>query len=175
MSSPLTAEAVELIYTPTRADVVAALVARARKTRQARVMRWLCVYTTVMCLVLVVLKAGSGNVPGAVPWGLLAPVVAALPAAQRRSSARQALKRLAPLGEFRTVVSDEGVHAAARGLERRTAWSAHPRYAEGAELFVLLTADRSATGLVVLPKRGLADPADVDRLRTLLDRNITRL
>lgn len=30
-------------------------------------------------------------------------------------------------------------------------------------------------GLEVLPERGLRDPADVDRLRAILDRNLRRL
>ncbi|MFI8346362.1 hypothetical protein [Streptomyces sp. NPDC085596] len=49
-----------------------------------------------------------------------------------------------------------------------------PRYLETSRVFVLLSADRNATGFTVLPKHGLPDRASTDRLRTLLDRHITR-
>ncbi|MER6841794.1 hypothetical protein [Streptomyces platensis] len=41
-------------------------------------------------------------------------------------------------------------------------------------LFVLLSADRTAAGVIVLPKRGVADPENVERLRAILDRHLVR-
>ncbi|MEU2744475.1 YcxB family protein [Streptomyces sp. NPDC007095] len=53
-------------------------------------------------------------------------------------------------------------------------WHLYSRYVETPELFVLLSADKSAVGFVVLPKRAVADPEDVDRLRAVLDRRLVR-
>ena len=49
-------------------------------------------------------------------------------------------------------------------------WGSLPRYAETAELFVMLSTDMNATGLTMLPKRGIQAPTDADRLRAVLDR-----
>ncbi|MFI1809715.1 hypothetical protein ACH414_05155 [Streptomyces sp. NPDC020422] len=54
-------------------------------------------------------------------------------------------------------------------------WSLMSRYTETPTPFVLLSADNGRVGVATLPERGLADPADADRLRTLPGRNITRL
>lgn len=54
-------------------------------------------------------------------------------------------------------------------------WSVMPCYRETPELFVLLSDDKQATGLTLLPKRGLRDPGDLDRLRAVLDRHLRRL
>jgi hypothetical protein len=54
-------------------------------------------------------------------------------------------------------------------------WPILTRYAETDELFVLMTPDRYRVGIVVLPKRGVAEPADIDRLQAVLNRNATRV
>lgn len=54
-------------------------------------------------------------------------------------------------------------------------WTVQPRHRETPEPFVLLSGDKKATGLTVLPKRGADHPGDGDRLRAVLDRNPTRV
>ncbi|MGW2896558.1 YcxB family protein [Streptomyces sp. NPDC001212] len=53
-------------------------------------------------------------------------------------------------------------------------WTVFQEYLETPRLFVLLGGDRAA-GIAVLPKQGAEDPADVDRFRAILDRNLKRL
>jgi hypothetical protein len=48
-------------------------------------------------------------------------------------------------------------------------------YRETHEVFALFSGDHNARLLTLLPKRGLADPADADRLRAILDRHLTRV
>ncbi|MGW6457548.1 YcxB family protein [Streptomyces sp. NPDC055078] len=92
-------------------------------------------------------------------------------------SARQLLKLNAPHGELRTVVSRSGAKTTSGGSAKPTtvSWDIVTRYTETDELFVLLSADKNAVGLTVLPKRGTRRPADVDRLRALLDQHLERV
>ncbi|WP_443042637.1 hypothetical protein [Streptomyces sp. NBC_00344] len=53
-------------------------------------------------------------------------------------------------------------------------WEAQPRYAEGRDVFVLLSSDKNATSFTMLPKRALRTPAEVDQLRSLLDQHAAR-
>lgn len=46
---------------------------------------------------------------------------------------------------------------------------------ETKESFVLLASDRPGAALQVLPKRALATPAEIERLRALLDNHLQRI
>ncbi|MFE9930197.1 YcxB family protein [Streptomyces sp. NPDC005533] len=52
-------------------------------------------------------------------------------------------------------------------------WRIFPWYFETDEFFAVKT--KNTRGVFVLPKRGAQDPADVDRVRALLDRNLRRI
>lgn len=78
-------------------------------------------------------------------------------------------------GESRAVVDEDGGRWTTRDTDATIRWGLLSRYVETPRLFVLLTAKQSSTGFAYLPKRGLADPADEERLRAILDRNITRV
>ncbi|MDV5145558.1 YcxB family protein [Streptomyces sp. SBC-4] len=71
-------------------------------------------------------------------------------------------------------MDEDGGRWTCQDAETTIRWALLPRYVETPRLFVLLTAKQSGTGFAYLPKRGLADPADADRLRAILDRNITK-
>ncbi|GLX38207.1 hypothetical protein Sros01_42800 [Streptomyces roseochromogenus] len=61
------------------------------------------------------------------------------------------------------------------GFSTRHQWSALGHYAETPAHFAVFSGDRQAIQVMVLPRRGLADPADADRLRAILDRHLTRV
>ncbi|MFI1163374.1 YcxB family protein [Streptomyces sp. NPDC020801] len=114
---------------------------------------------------------GDGSVTFIV-WGLVASgLVALTPWLQARQIHRLSQRQ----GTFRATVTDTGVALSTDNTTAAVNWAAQPRYAETREVFVLLSGDKNAVGFTALPKRGLQDPADLDRLREILDRNLTRL
>ncbi|GAA3371364.1 hypothetical protein GCM10020367_21740 [Streptomyces sannanensis] len=171
-----TEQVVELVYQPpTTADITAALRARTRGTPSGRRLR----VFTVVCVVLSVLLAGvsvflgGGDVPfPVVAMGVILPFTLwAVPLLQARQ-----LRRLAESqGEFRAEVDDTEVRVTTENSNVTIGWRLLKRYAETEELFVLLSADKHAVGITVLPKRGARQPADVDRLRAILDRHLERV
>ncbi|QES50247.1 hypothetical protein DEJ50_22895 [Streptomyces venezuelae] len=115
---------------------------------------------------------GIGGIVTAVV--LITAVVGAVRARSR--IARESFAAMEPHGDSRTVLGETGIVITGGGPDRTVfdwpgsggpAW-----YHETPGLFVL-TADKGRTFLA-LPKRGAADPADVDRVRELLDRNLKR-
>jgi hypothetical protein len=72
-------------------------------------------------------------------------------------------------------VTEGGVTVATDNSTASVNWAAQPRYRETARVFVLLSDDKNATGFTMLPKSSLTDPADVDRLRAILDRHLSRV
>ncbi|TJZ56796.1 YcxB family protein [Streptomyces piniterrae] len=166
---------VELAYRPTIDDLASALRARARSTGVGRFQRRALVWTVAVTAVGALLSAaGSGRHD--TPWQLYAGVVVfaafitALPWLQARHIHRLAERQ----GDIRGTVDDTGVRLTTAHSSTSLDWHLYPRYAETPELFVLLSADKSAVGLVVLPKRAVADPEEVDRLRAVLDRRLVR-
>ncbi|MEN1891239.1 YcxB family protein [Streptomyces mirabilis] len=77
-------------------------------------------------------------------------------------------------GDIRGTVDETGVRLATAYSSASHNWHLYSRYVETPELFVLLSADKSAVGFAVLPKRAAVDPEEVDRLRAVLDRRLVR-
>ncbi|MGW6565213.1 YcxB family protein [Streptomyces sp. NPDC054975] len=177
--NPTAQGAVELAYVPTDVDVADALRARMRKTRGGRSLRLALLALGalgVFLLVLSIIRPVTGNPvadsAGALfltlfSFGLLVlyPVL----------TARQVHRMVASQGEFRAFVDEQGMRWTSRDTDMKAGWEMFPRYVETAELFVLFSGDRNGVGVGTLPKRGLAGPEEVDRLRAILDRHITRL
>lgn len=168
-------ENIELVYRTTAGDFREALRVSARASAAGRWGRGLLLFSGGTGLVLAAVPLLLGVVPD--PRVLVmtaAPVLGllVLPYVQ----ARLLHRRAAPLGVHRTVLDLWGVTVAHdRGTERAARWSQVSRYAETPHTFVLLSGAH-APRLTVLPKRGLADPADTDRLRAVLDREgLTRV
>ncbi|MFF3879118.1 YcxB family protein [Streptomyces sp. NPDC001978] len=166
---------VELAYRPTVGELASALRARARSTGAGRFQRRALVWTVAVTTVGALLSAaGSGHRD--TPWPLYAGVVVfaafmtAVPWLQARRLHRLAERQ----GDICGTVDDTGVRLTTAHSSASLDWHLYPRYAETPELFVLLSADKSAVGFVVLPKRAMADPEDVDRLRAVLDRRLVR-
>ncbi|MGW4759341.1 YcxB family protein [Streptomyces chartreusis] len=169
---------VELAYVPTTADATGAIRARMRATPAGRLQSGI-----ILASAIVVLGAFAVSFTG--PKGpslrvtvlclaalaLCIGVYVLVPALQ----GRQVYRMVAPQGEFRAVVDDTGVRVTSRDSETMHRWPMITRYAETDALYVLMTPDKYSVGIVVLPKRGAAEPADVDRLRVILDQNATRV
>jgi YcxB-like protein len=78
-------------------------------------------------------------------------------------------------GPAKLTVTDDGLHTRAATTESRVGWSRYQRYVETTESFVLLVSDKPGAALQILPKRALAGPTEVERLRALLDQHLQRV
>jgi hypothetical protein len=169
---------VELAYVPTAADATEAIRARMRATPAGRMNRGLILASAVVVLsaLVVNLTAPKGPRLGSTVLCLAAlalcvGVYVLVPTLK----GRRVYRMVASQGEFRAVVDDAGVRLASRDSETTFRWPMINRYRETDALFVLMTPDRHSAGFVVLPKRGVPEPGDVDRLRAVLDRNAARV
>ncbi|PKW05564.1 YcxB-like protein [Streptomyces sp. 1222.5] len=166
---------VELAYRPTVGDLASALRARARSTGAGRFQRVVLAWTLAITTVGALLSAagpGHRDTPGPLYAGVVAFVafMTAVPWLKARRLHRLAERQ----GDIRCSVDGTGLRLTTAHSSARHDWHLYARYAETPELFVLLSADRSAVGFVVLPKRAVADPEEVDRLRAVLDRRLVR-
>ncbi|MFD4240653.1 YcxB family protein [Streptomyces sp. NPDC058525] len=169
-------QAVELHYTPTTADMAEALRARNRTPagrRQRRPYVLLSLLGPVLATVLIVRDGGTTPVT----TGLLAGVVFgwAYLLFGHRMMARAFRGVLETAGDCTAVVDEHGVAVTGSRSSTHHAWTALAHYAQTPAHFALFSGDRQAATVTVLPVRGLADPADADRLRAILDRNLTRV
>jgi hypothetical protein len=94
-----------------------------------------------------------------------------LPRTQARQFHRLAQRR----GEFRVTVTDAGVSVVSDDASTSLKWTVQPRYRETADGFYMFSPEKNALNFTVLPKRAVRDPADVDRLRTILDAHLSRV
>lgn len=166
-------ESVELAYLPSVADFTSALRARRRISRAGRTRFWVVGVAALFVLAqAAVALAGHRVAKFPLIWIVCTVVLLSLtPWLQARQVFRLAERQ----GTFRVVVTDAGVTVTTDNTTTSVNWVAQPRYRETADVFALFSADRNAVGFTVLPKRGVQHPADVDRLRALLDRNLTRV
>ncbi len=169
---------VELVYLPTTADATGALRERMRATPAGRLQGGVILASAVVVSGALVMNFTGPRGPSLrstvlclAALALCVGVYVLVPALQ----GRQVHRMVALQGEFRAVVDDTGVRLTSRDSDTTHRWPMITRYAETDALFVLMTPDRHSVGIVVLPKRGTATPADADRLRAILDRNATRV
>ncbi|MFB7589899.1 YcxB family protein [Streptomyces sp. NPDC056169] len=171
-----TNERIELVYRPDFVDVREAVRVRLRATFWWRLLRW----TAWGAGVLALLVAGLALLPPSPEPGTTALMVTlglvAVGCAESLPwlTAQSLFRLIRAQGEATAVVDEDGGRWTSRDSETTIRWALLPRYAETPRLFVLLTAKQSGTGFAYLPKHGLADPADADRLRAVLDRNISK-
>ncbi|MGW0731151.1 YcxB family protein [Streptomyces sp. NPDC002851] len=78
-------------------------------------------------------------------------------------------------GEYRATVSPTGITCSSDHGTLFQKWSVFQGYRETAGHFVLLSRDPDMLWLDVMPKRGVREPGDVDRLRALLDQHTRRV
>ncbi|GII30548.1 YcxB family protein [Planotetraspora mira] len=164
---------VELAYLPTTADAVGAI--RARR-RTSRLWNGVLLASAIVVLSVLILNFMGPRKPGSTVLCLAAlALFIGMHVLVPTLKGRQIHKMVAPQGEFQAIVDDSGVRVTSRDSEMTFRWPMLTRYAETDELFVLMTPDKYRVAFVVLPKRGVAEPADVDRLHAVLNRNATRV
>ncbi|THA50862.1 hypothetical protein [Streptomyces sp. A1136] len=169
-------QTVEFVYRTTTADIAEVLRARRARTTSGRRSRWVIpTVGTMTVLLAVLLFRQGGHLPAAV--GLLAGGVTlwVLTLLGPRLNARAFGALLEKAGETRAVIDDRGVHLVAATCDTHVRWVAQPTYVETEGVFALLSDTKGAVAFTVLPKRGAQDPADIDRLRAILDRNLRRI
>ncbi|GGV34410.1 hypothetical protein GCM10010495_59170 [Kitasatospora herbaricolor] len=159
---------VELTYQLTVEDFREALAARSKAGAAGRRTSRLLVAAfalTVVATALSLANEGTVDPPLVVMLVVLPLVLLGVP----RLQARQFHRLAADKGEFRAAVDASGIAVRNEHSSSTLTWQAAPRYVETPGLFVLLSGDKNASCVTLLPKRGLAGPAEVDRLRVALD------
>lgn len=165
---------VELVYRPTTEDFMAALRARKRVSRSARRMRWMIGLVLVLgALVIVTALQRGDSLP--VPMLIGMALAVFLLVFQPRLAARQFQRLSERRGEFRVTVTDTGVSVVTDDASTTLQWSVQPRYRETADGFYMFSPEKNACNFTPLPKRAVQDPADVDRLRAILDAHLSRI
>ncbi|GAA2477150.1 YcxB family protein [Streptomyces gobitricini] len=171
-------DAVELTYVPVLADAVGAIRARAKRTPAGRLQNGVLLACALFMLGSLVLNltgpkgpSAGGTVLCLVVLLFILGVYVLVPGLQ----GQQVHRMYATQDEFRAIVDEDGVRQFSRDLDMTYRWPLMSRYTETDELFVLLTGDRYGVGIAFLPKRGIAGPEGVDRLRAILDANISRI
>ncbi|MEU6877127.1 YcxB family protein [Streptomyces sp. NPDC046712] len=173
-----TRETVELTYLPVVSDATEALRARMRATPAGRLQNAVLLAAGGLMLLAFALTFVGPKGPSLgttviclLALALIAAMYVMIPGIQ----GRQVHRLFGPQGEFRGFVDEAGVRVVSRDSDTTYRWTMLTRYAETRDLFVLLTPDKHGIGLVVLPKRGVADPLEIDRLRAVLDRYSNRV
>lgn len=170
---------IELTYPAVLADVREAVRISLDAARWWRVLRRVAYGTSVLAFLVAALElllpgdpdAGTVSQMAGLGAGLVV-MVRLMPWAVAQTFFRAAR---AQGGEATAVVGAESVRWTAREADTAIRWGLLTRYVETDRLFVLLTPRRTGSGFAYLPKHGLADPADADRLRALLDRHSSRV
>ncbi|MGW5970007.1 YcxB family protein [Streptomyces sp. NPDC055186] len=166
--------AVEFVYRLTAADFEEALRARARRTPAGRAQ---ALMAPLMAAITAIILGALLDAPLPV-WiiSLVLSVVIASWGTLRglRTMARRMFSMVQSYGQCRMVADDRGAVTTGERASFSMDWTVFREYLETPGLFVLLGGDRAA-GVAVLPKRDAQDPADVDLLRAILDRNLKRL
>ncbi|WP_369259215.1 YcxB family protein [Streptomyces sp. R35] len=165
--------AIAFVYEPTPADYEAAMRRYTYGTWPGR--GGLIVWPALILVLVFFFCELKGFAPAMTAVVVVAGVVAGVVTAHK-TLARVAREQHADMEEYgtcRTVVGGEGMTTTGGSQTSTIDWQAFPWYVETAELFVLTT--RRTRIFFVLPKRGAQDPADVDRVRDVLDRNLRRL
>ncbi|WP_328427768.1 YcxB family protein [Streptomyces sp. NBC_00443] len=160
-------DAVELAYRPSRGDLLNAVLVRER-VRRLNLLRWGLV---ALFALLTVAQAISGWSSGVVLGALCAVMIWGIPHLQ----AHHGLRTVSWQGDYRTTVTDAGITTVTEHVTLTQRWSVFRGYRESRDHLVVLSRDPNILLVEVLPKRGAADPADVDRLRALLGRHLPRV
>ncbi|MEU0677562.1 YcxB family protein [Streptomyces sp. NPDC006172] len=166
--------AVEFSYRLTVADFEEALRARARRSPAGRAQVLMGPLISVLATVVYATVADTTRpvwitmlviTLAATSWGAVRGL---------RTMARRMFSVTESYGQCRMVADDRGAVSTGERVSFAVDWTVYREYLETPGLFVLLGGDRAAA-IAVLPKRGAQDPADVERLRAILDRNLKRL
>ncbi|MFD7782957.1 YcxB family protein [Streptomyces nojiriensis] len=167
-------EQAAFVYRLTLADFQGVVRVRARRTGAGRA------ETLLPPLMTTALVVAFGLFRGFLPVVTVVSAVVGLGAGLlgvvrgRRGMARRLHAVWVQYGQCRTVVDDRGSTTTGETMSYTADWQLFTDYAETPDLFVLVGGPR-ASCLAAVPKRGAEEPADIDRLRAILDRNLRRL
>ncbi|MCX5393866.1 YcxB family protein [Streptomyces sp. NBC_00094] len=164
-----TQAAVELVYRPTRADILTAVLVRER-LRRLHIVRWAFTLLFGGSALLLVAAQRSFTVSIALA-GFCAALIWAVPHFQ----AHHALRTVEWQGEYRTSVSGTGITAETAHVTLLQRWSVFRGYRETRDHVVLLSRDPNILLVEVLPKRGLGSPEETERLLDVVGRHLTRV
>ncbi|WP_435212540.1 YcxB family protein [Streptomyces sp. bgisy034] len=160
---------VEIRHVTTADQFLEALRAHAKVSLAARRQRW---FVAVVALLVAAMAVRITPQGGSVqPAGLLIAVLLLLfgLVLAPRMTARSQQRIHEVQGERRITVDESGVSVETDHTFARFGWPAMSRYVETRRLFVLVSADKRASCLVILPKQGVDGRDESVRLRALLD------
>jgi hypothetical protein len=164
---------VVLEYEQQHADLVDAVRLILRKRKSGFVYRLPFILTfALLGVALILLQARSGRLE---VFSFFIPLYAVLLYFLPHLSAHRLLKANAHQGRLRLTVDEEGLRMVGAQADLRTTWRNYGSYAENDRVFVLRSPDRAGRCANVLVKRGAADPADIDRLRTLIGHHLPKV
>jgi hypothetical protein len=163
--------AVRLVYRPQPADTLVGLRVRERIKRTGLLLRGVFLALWVGHWLLSAVGRGSVDVVSTVLFLFVVLVVWGYP----RLQAAHVQRIIGWQGEYRVTVSPAGITCRSDHSTLVQKWSVFQGYRETAGHFVLLSRDPNIMCLDVLPKRGVQEAGDVDRLRAVLDRHTTRV
>ncbi|MFJ7963772.1 hypothetical protein [Streptomyces sp. NPDC096324] len=167
------ADVVELEYRPVVADFTSALKARRAISKAGR-RQYAVLGGVVVVAALQGQRALNGHGESLILtiWLVVCmPLILLSPWLMARQFQRLGERQ----GTFRVTVTDAGVTVATDNSTTELNWVAQPRYRETKDVFAMFSPDKKATSFTSLPKRAVRAPEDVDRLRAILDRHLTRV
>lgn len=171
-----TEDTVRLACRPTREDIAEVMRVRRRVTPSGRRSRIIGAVGLVLWAVALVLFAVNGQLlDSAVPLLIVVVALCALTLGLRRLAARQVHKLRTSRGEHTITVGSDGVRVATDLNTMRVPWSQLSGYVETENLFALLHTGMNDINTTPLPKAALTQPADIDRLRDVLDLHTSRV
>jgi hypothetical protein len=162
-------DAVELVYRPTRTDILQGIRVRAR-VRGVAPVRWMFVVLFTGFAAFTALGGADAAVLTA-----LSLLTAVLIWGTPRMQAGQVFRAVSWQGEYRVTVTDAGITVETEHTTMMQRWTLFRGYRETPEHLVLLSRDPGILVLEVEPKRGLRGEEDLQRLRALLDRHLARV
>ncbi|MFI8293696.1 YcxB family protein [Streptomyces sp. NPDC085614] len=163
--------AVRLVYRPEPADTLVGLRVRERIKRTGLLLRGAFLTLWAGQWLLSAVGRGSVELVSTVLFLFVVLVVWGYP----RIQAAHVQRTIGWQGEYRATVSAAGMTCRSDHSTLVQKWTVFQGYRETADHFVLVSRDPNIMCLDVLPKRGVRDAGDVDRLRALLERHTTRV
>lgn len=171
------AEAVSLNYTMTADDIRHGMRVRARAATglaSKAALLFSIGLVAVALLVLLSVAFTEGLTTRTWTWLIVyalmvAVIVLVVPRARKRQYQRVADQ----MGTIRVSVDDGSVRLEGPHGTTTNSWSAYGSFVETEQAFVLLSPDKKRIIFTVLPKRGLTERSDAERLRGILARHLS--
>ncbi|MFF5497697.1 YcxB family protein [Streptomyces aquilus] len=163
--------AVELAYQPQSSDTLVGLRVRERIKRTGLLLRSALLVLGAGQWLLSIIVRGSVDVFSTAVFLLVVLLVWSYP----RLQAAQVQRLVGWQGEYRATVSPAGITCRTEHSTLIQKWSVFQGYRETAGHFVLLSRDPNIMCIEVLPKRGVREDGDVERLRAILDQYTPRV